>query len=84
MNRDIWHEIKDIKVKRGPDINSDHYLLVMTLKPEEKKESKDRIMITNKKTKCHKLNYSQARENVEKVLNEHLEKTKNHKNTEDM
>lgn len=38
VNREIWHKVKDTRVKRRPEIGRNHYSLVITFKIEEKKE----------------------------------------------
>lgn len=55
INKTNQHLVKDVRVHRGPEINSDHYLVILKLKAERKKEQEARKTIIKEKIRTYRL-----------------------------
>ena len=67
IGSEIWKDIKQVKVKRGGEIGSDHYLVRMRLKIDIEKEKSKRKII-NEKIRVHRLKDTQIREDYQRIL----------------
>lgn len=87
IQKDMWRKVKDVEVKRGPEIGSDHFLLKMVLKTEKVTPEKCKRKIVNNKIKCYKLRQNEFKQEYQKIcedmINSNIKKTKIEEKWED-
>lgn len=82
-SKNIWRKIKDVKVKRGPEIGSDHFLLMMKWENENSNTGeRQKRKIVNRKIRCYKLREPQNREKYQKILQQRMKNVNTQESTE--
>lgn len=72
VNKNIWKRVKNIKVRRGAEIGSDHYLLKMDLIESKGIKAENKRSVANKKIKTHKLKEKVNQEKYQQLLETNL------------
>lgn len=78
-SREEKKNISDVRVMRGAEIGSDHYLVTMKVKTQEKEIHRNNTKVVERKTlniKTHKLKDIEIREEYQKNITKEINKTK--------
>lgn len=72
IDKQLWDKVKDVRVYRGHEIGSDHYLLKATLSLRKKENVKEIKRTSNEKIRSYKLKDIEIRNKYQERLEEAL------------